>query len=102
MDSNSDITTSMEEEMVFNTEKDKKAQNKMWLDGIVTNASAGYGSKLDGYMYVISICDSCMTSKQKDGTVALIGDYMSGIDIDILEESKRIWRRYNGLEDLLE
>ena len=35
-----------------------------FADGIVEKISAGYGSKHDGDMFIICICDSCIDSKK--------------------------------------
>ncbi len=101
-----------EEDAVFKTVKhgydDKfsytRAENRMWGDGVVGNISAGYGSKKDGDCYVIAICDECVEAKKLNGTIAHVGDYMMP---DYYrdheeEEAKKIWRRYNQLDDLLE
>ncbi len=102
-----------EEDAVFVTEirefeEDKKtflrAENRMWGNGIVGNLSAGYGSSLDGNEYVIAICDICTKEKQADGTIAFVGDYMAPIGWykeNAEEEARRVWRRYNQLDDLL-
>lgn len=37
--------------------------NQMWEDGIVDNVSAGYGSSVDGNMYLIAVCDDCIKLK---------------------------------------
>jgi hypothetical protein len=81
-----------------------RAENRMWGDGIVGNISAGYGSKRDGDCYVIAICDECIEAKKLNGTVAHIGDYMMPdyYKENEEEESRKIWRRYNQLDDLLE
>ena len=44
----------------------------MWSDGIVEKISAGYGSILDGNMYILAICDECVKSKQ----LKYVGNYM--------------------------
>lgn len=43
--------------------KDKDWEG-MWDGGIVERISAGYGSLLDGDMYVLAICDDCVKLKQ--------------------------------------
>ena len=44
----------------------------MWHGGIVEKISAGYGSILDGDMYVLAICDNCVKSKK----LKYVGDYL--------------------------
>jgi len=43
--------------------KDKDWEG-MWNGGIVGRISAGYGSLLDGDMYVLAICDDCVKLKE--------------------------------------
>jgi hypothetical protein len=80
-----------------------RAENRMWNNGIVANISAGYGSTLDGGVYVLAICDDCTRKKQLDGTIAHTGDYMSPdyYKKDDEEKARQVWRRYNQLDNLL-
>jgi hypothetical protein len=102
---------STEEDYIWNirqygSDEDKryeKAENRMWNDGIVANISAGYGSTLDGNMYVIAICDECIKKKEKEGIIAYTGDYMiSDVDYnnEMIEASKKLWRRDQNLDKL--
>ena len=50
--------------------------NGMFSDGLVQKVEAGYGSVLDGNMYYIAICDDCLKTKQKQGIIHNIGNYM--------------------------
>ena len=51
-----------------------KPENSMWNGGIVDRIAAGYGSVLDGNMYIIAICDGCVKdNKQK---LQFVGNYM--------------------------
>jgi hypothetical protein len=52
----------------------------MWRDGVVEKVSAGYGSLLDGNMYVIAICDSCLKEKHENGVIRYVGNYMYSDD----------------------
>lgn len=83
----------------------EKAENRMWDDGIVSNIAAGYGSKHDGSMYVISICDECIDKKQNDGIIAFVGDYLFANHVDftdgLINESKKLWRRDQNLDKLI-
>ncbi len=40
-------------------------ENCMWMGGMVGKIHAGYGSKLDGNVYIIAICDKCAIKKKK-------------------------------------
>ncbi len=44
----------------------------MWDSGIVERIAAGYGSTLDGNMYVLAICDNCVKEKK----LMYVGNYM--------------------------
>jgi len=79
-----------------------KAENRMWLHGAVANVSTGYGSSLDGDQFVIAVCDNCLLDKVEDGTIAYTGNCLGGDHINKLEKYKKIWRRYNNLDDLLD
>ncbi len=78
------------------------AENRMWLYGVVANVSAGYGSSLDGDQFVIAVCDNCLLDKVEDGTIAYTGNCLGGDHINKLEKYKKIWRRSNNLDDLLD
>ena len=51
-----------------------KPENGIWFDGIVSKISAGYGSNLDGDMYIIAICDDCI--RDNKDRVEYVGNYM--------------------------
>lgn len=95
------------EEAVFKTEKGKnsqiKAENRMWSDGVVGNISAGFGSVLDGGMFVIAVCDDCIREKVESGVIAYTGNYMFGTPSvsEEIDRCRKIWRRSNNIEDLL-
>jgi hypothetical protein len=79
-----------------------KAGSRMWLNGIVGEISAGFGSNQDGDEYVIAVCDNCIKEKVSDGTVAHISNYMIRTDEvkEIIKENKIKWRRNNNLDQL--
>ncbi len=52
------------------------AWSGMWLDGIVDKISANYGSRNDGNVYILAICDTCVESKIDDGTLEYSHRYM--------------------------
>jgi len=48
-------------------------QSAMWNGGIVDKIAAGYGSKLDGNIYIIAICDECVLNSE---VIEYIGNYI--------------------------
>ena len=58
--------------------------------GIVGHISAPYGSVLDGNVYQITICDTCIEQKEKEDKVILIGDYVFGEGLNHRGETVRI------------
>ena len=111
------LTNMTEEDMVFKSVTVKsgpehflsrrsttqRAENRCWLDGVVGNISAGYGSNYDGESYVIAICDGCINLKVKDGSIQYVSNYMFGSNPDVLEDienSKKLFRRNHNLDDL--
>ena len=55
-----------------------KPYNRMWDDGIVDIISAGYGSRKDGDIYIIGICDNCVEQKLKNNKITFYKDYLNG------------------------
>jgi len=51
-----------------------KPESSMWKGGVVDKIAAGYGSDLDGRMYIIAICDNCI--KDNPDKIKYIGNYM--------------------------
>jgi len=55
-------------------------------DGIAGRIEAGYGSTLDGNMYMIAICDDCTRKAQVDGRITYVDNYIpkgvTEIDLD--------------------
>jgi len=89
-----------QEEIVFSTEKNKKADCQMWLDGIVANTYCGYGSSYDGAQLVMAICDNCIESRLESGHIAYIGhSFIPEFNVSI--EHRRNWRRINNLDELI-
>ena len=52
----------------------EKPESAMWNGGIVDKIYTGYGSDLDGNIYIIAICDKCVI-ENKD-KIEFIGTYM--------------------------
>lgn len=99
-----------EEEAVFQVRERRvgnrivevKAGSRMWLNGVVGQISAGFGSNQDGSEFVIGICDNCIKDKIEDGTIANIGNYMLRTEEmqKILQENRIKWRRFNNLDQV--
>lgn len=88
----------LEEDILFDT----KPPSECWCDGIVGRISSGYGSKLDGNVYTIAVCDECIEIKTTDGTVAFVDQYMFPTYWeDEKDKYKTMWRRANNLDNLI-
>lgn len=81
----------------------ERAENRLWVDGVVGNISAGYGSSNDGSVYVIGVCDDCISIKVKEGSIAYTSNYICQNDEvkSEIENSKKIFRRNNNLDNLI-
>lgn len=96
-----------QEDAVFTSKEGRsetiKAENRMWLDGVIGNISAGYGSVHDGDMFVIAICDKCIKEKKDTGVLAYTGNYMFKGEVvqQDIDKYRKIWRRNNNLDELL-
>ena len=40
-----------------------RATSQMWDDGTIFEEGCGYGSRLDGSVYLIAVCDTCLEQK---------------------------------------
>lgn len=47
--------------------------------GTATSISCGYGSRLDGNMYIIAVCDRCLKKAHEAKRVTHIGNFISEI-----------------------
>jgi len=54
---------------------DGKPESSMWHDAIVDKIAAGYGSKYDGCMFILAICDDCVEANML--VLDYVGDYMN-------------------------
>lgn len=52
-------------------------EDGIWDGGAAARLNPGYGSKLDGYSYLIAVCDECIEAKEKEGAAKFIGEYES-------------------------
>lgn len=74
--------------------------NEMVNDGIIQTIDAGFGSIHDTDVFIIAICDECITENLEDGTLLL---FRSG-DLNPekhIEKSKKIYRRRKNLDGLI-
>lgn len=71
--------------------------NRSWNDGATGIISAGYGSKHDGDVLGIAICDKCIDEKLNNGTIAYIDNniFRSKEVKQNLENHKQIWINNN-------
>ncbi len=53
-------------------ELDGKPEQGMWSNGVVDKICANYGSKHDGDVFLIAICDKCI-----ENNLEKIGNYMN-------------------------
>lgn len=47
--------------------------------GIASRFEAGYGSTLDGNMYMIAVCDDCVRKADRDGRITFVDNYIPGV-----------------------
>ena len=74
--------------------------NEMVNDGIIQTIDGGFGSIHDTDVFIIAICDECITENLEDGTLLL---FRSG-DLNTekhVEKSKKIYRRRKNLDGLI-
>jgi hypothetical protein len=85
---------------------DSPPESAMWNNGVVGKIYAGYGSRHDGDMYIITICDDCIDKHLNDSPVetrkcARCGcDFPSLFDSNICDDCIRDERAENeGMND---
>ena len=93
-----------EEELLWRDEvknsRPLNINNEMVNDGIIQTIDAGFGSIHDTDVFIIAICDECITENLEDGTLLL---FRSG-DLNPekhVEKSKKIYRRRKNLDGLI-
>ena len=93
-----------EEELLWRDEfkngRSLTINNEMVNDGIIQTIDAGFGSIHDTDVFIIAICDECITENLEDGTLLL---FRSG-DLNPekhVEKSKKIYRRRKNLDGLI-
>lgn len=52
-------------------------QGGMYNGGVVDKISAGYGSKHDTDMFIVAICDDCITALKEKKKIMFAGNYMN-------------------------
>ncbi|MEK6829036.1 MAG: hypothetical protein AABY15_02835 [Nanoarchaeota archaeon] len=52
-------------------------QSGMYHGGTVDKISAGYGSNVDGDMFIIALCDECIERLKKESKIQYAGNYMN-------------------------
>jgi hypothetical protein len=76
----------------------------LWENGVVKQLSAGYGSKNDGDLFYIGICDECIDINYQNGRLIYHRDYMmngSKFSDKELEKMKSIRLRERNLNKLI-
>lgn len=48
--------------------------------GMAASISCGFGSDLDGNVYMIAVCDKCAKNKQKEGKLTYVYNYFPNVD----------------------
>lgn len=61
----------------INSPIDNKLENCMWNGGIVNKILAGYGSSLDGDIYILGICDDCLKRLHEMKKITFYKNYIS-------------------------
>lgn len=78
--------------------------SQMWNGGTVERIVTGYGSRHDGSIFYIGICDICIDSNIENARLRYAGDYMMHINSYTnkeLENFEKIRNRNNNLNDLI-
>jgi len=65
--------------------------SSMWDDGVVDDISVGYGSKYDGDILLIAICDDCIDKKLKDNSIIMSDNYMESYYIESEQNKYNKW-----------
>lgn len=77
-------------------------QSQMWNDGLVSEVSAGYGSKFDGDVFYLGICDKCIKEKLEQARMLYISNYMGFDDKDYILEVNKNFHRKLKLKKIIE
>lgn len=67
----------IEEDMLFAVERN--GVNKIWNSGGVVELSLGYGSILDGDVFHIGLCDTCIDIKASEGLIYYKYNYINNL-----------------------
>ncbi len=78
--------------------------SQMWSGGSVERLVTGYGSRHDGSIFYIGICDICIDSNIQNARLRYAGDYIMHINTfsnKELEDFEKLRNRNNNLNDLI-
>lgn len=64
----------------FDRPQDLEDGTQGFFTSIIGRISAGYGSTLDGGVYIINICDDCINKKVEEDKVIYLGDYLTSVE----------------------
>lgn len=83
--------------------KEPEPETWMWYGGVIQKVSAGYGSKNDGDVFYIGICDNCIKDNYKNGRLIYKKNYMGfkRFTKDELKEFEKLKRRESNLNKLI-
>lgn len=77
-------------------------ENSCWNSGVVDKISSGYGSIHDGSVFLICVCDKCLTQKRDNGTIIFLYDYMNELySQDQRDEYNKILHRKMKLKRII-
>jgi hypothetical protein len=92
-----------EDEIIIDDTYDPEDQ--LWNNGVLQKLSAGYGSSLDGDIFYLGICDSCIEEGYRNGRLRYKGDYIATIickfSDEELKQQEQMRNRENNLNDLI-
>lgn len=72
------IRCGAEIETIHEHDDNSKPEQEMWGGGVVDVIAANYGSKHDGEMYLIAVCDNCIDNCLLSGKIKWRGNYLAG------------------------
>jgi len=86
----------------FNPFKDDH-NTTFFKEGVVGKLEANYGSSHDGDIFMIALCDNCISEKLKSNTLLYKGNYMLGDDIvkDNIDKSIKGYTRRINIDKLI-
>lgn len=92
------------EKKMFDLDEKDWNVNSIEVNCLVEKVEVGYGSKYDGDILRICICDNCLEEKIQKGTILYLGNYM-GFSPDYAEEnikeSKKVYNRRIKIDGII-